>query len=120
MLIFYEWFTIPDHCLENLSTQRDRKGTLVGKIIKEMKLTHGPLHAGYTTSQIWDYDLSIIWWKLTTQLLNTLKIFALGHDILKILNCKLKPKQLQNMRPLSALLNKDDIGKKNILRFISF
>ena len=51
-LILYEQFTIPDHCIENLSTQKDRMSTLVGKIIMQMKLAHGPLHTGYTKCHI--------------------------------------------------------------------
>ena len=50
--IFYEYFTSPGHCKQKVSTQKVRKGILVGKITMLMKLAHGLLDVGYTKSHI--------------------------------------------------------------------
>ncbi len=48
LLFFYE---SPDHCKQNMSTQKVRKGILVGKIM-QMELAHGLFDVGYTKSHI--------------------------------------------------------------------
>ena len=41
-----------------MSTQKVRKGFLVGKIITQIKLAHGPFDAGYTKGHILGHVLS--------------------------------------------------------------